>query len=105
MITAAADRTSFGCSNERDLTNFGEAFIRDALPEATSIRAAFEKARDSIAARERFEGLTPSLPTAYFGAAMEHKLDVEGPLFTGQTLPAHPSRACGQPRFQCYAVY
>jgi hypothetical protein len=77
ITAAAADRTSFGCSNDRDLTNFGEAFIRDALPEAPSIRAAFEKARDSIAAREHSEGLTPSMPTAYFGAAMEHKLEVE----------------------------
>lgn len=77
ITAAAAERTSFGCSNDRDLTNFGEAFIRDALPEAPSIRAAFEKARDSIAAREHSEGLTPSMPTAYFGAAMEHKLEAE----------------------------
>jgi hypothetical protein len=74
ITAAAADRTSFGCSNDRDLTNFGEAFIRDALPGAPSIRAAFEKARASIAARERSEGRTPSMPTAFFGAAMENKL-------------------------------
>ena len=77
ITAAAADRTSFGCSNDRDLTNFGEAFIRDALPGAPSLRAAFGRARDSIATREHAEGLTPSMPTAYFGAAMEHKLDVE----------------------------
>ena len=34
ITAAAADRTSFGCSNDRDLTYFGEAFFRDALPEA-----------------------------------------------------------------------
>jgi hypothetical protein len=28
IAAAAADRTSFGCSNDRDLTNFGEAFVR-----------------------------------------------------------------------------
>jgi Peptidase C13 family len=77
IAAAAADRTSFGCSNDRDLTNFGEAFIRDALPTAPSIRAAFEKARESIAARERAEKLTPSIPTAYFGTAMEEKLAAE----------------------------
>ena len=33
IAAAAADRTSFGCSNDRDLTYFGEAFYRDALPE------------------------------------------------------------------------
>jgi hypothetical protein len=75
ITAAAADRTSFGCSNDRDLTNFGEAFIRDALPGSSSIRAAFETAQASIAAREHAEGLTPSMPTAYFGAGMESRLE------------------------------
>jgi Peptidase C13 family len=75
VITAAApDRTSFGCSNDRDLTYFGEAFVRDALPGSPTLRGAFEQARASIAAREKAEGQTPSLPTAYFGTAMEEKL-------------------------------
>ena len=78
ITAAAADRTSFGCSNDRDLTNFGEAFIRDALPGVPSLRAAFEQARDSIAVREQSEGLTPSMPTAHFGAALEHRLEAEG---------------------------
>jgi hypothetical protein len=52
---AAADRTSFGCSNDSDLTYFGEAFYRDALPGARSMRAAFESAKAAIAARERRE--------------------------------------------------
>ncbi len=90
ITAAAADRTSFGCSDDRDLTNFGEAFIRDALPEAPTIRAAFEKARDSIAAREHSEGLTPSMPTAYFGAAMEHKLEVAGPSLHGTISSSTP---------------
>ena len=77
IAAAAAERSSFGCSDDRDLTDFGEAFIRDALPKAPSIRAAFDKARDSIAVREHTEGLTPSMPTAYFGAAMEHRLEIE----------------------------
>ena len=82
VITAAApDRTSFGCSNDRDLTYFGEAFIRDALPGSSTLRAAFEQARTSIAAREKAEGQTPSMPTASFGAAMEEKLQtLEKPL-------------------------
>lgn len=90
ITAAAAERTSFGCSNDRDLTNFGEAFIRDALPGASSIRVAFEKARDSIAARERFERLTPSMPTAYFGAAMEHRLEVEGGSLRGTDASSAP---------------
>jgi peptidase C13-like protein len=75
VITAAAsDRTSFGCSNDRDLTYFGEAFFRDALPEARSLRDAFERAKTAIALRERREHVDASKPQAYFGAEMEAKL-------------------------------
>ena len=74
ITAAAADRTSFGCSNDRDLTYFGEAFYRDALPTARTLREAFDTAKAAIAARERRERITPSNPQAYFGAEMEAKL-------------------------------
>lgn len=74
ITAAAADRTSFGCSNDSDLTYFGEAFYRDALPEARSLRDAFEKARSAIALRERREHVDASRPQAYFGAELEAKL-------------------------------
>ncbi len=74
ITAAAADRTSFGCSNDADLTYFGEAFYRDALPEARSLRDAFEKARSAVAMRERRERVDPSRPQAYFGAELEAKL-------------------------------
>jgi hypothetical protein len=74
ITAAAADRTSFGCSSDADLTYFGEAFYRDALPGARSIREAFDAAKSAIAARERAEGETPSNPQAYFGTAIEAKL-------------------------------
>jgi len=75
VITAAAPgRMSFGCNDKRELTNFGEAFYRDALPDAVSLRAAFEAAAANIASREQREGLLPSQPQAYFGAAIERKL-------------------------------
>jgi len=75
VITAsAADRTSFGCSNDRDLTYFGEAFYRDALPTAHSLREAFDTAKTAIAGRERREHVDASNPQAYFGRAMEDKL-------------------------------
>jgi len=79
VITAAAkDRTSFGCSNDSDLTYFGEAFYRDALPGAKSLRDAFEAAKKAIAAREHREHETPSNPQAYFGAEIEAKLAAMG---------------------------
>ena len=73
IAAAAADRTSFGCSDDRELTYFGEAFYRDALPAASDLKTAFEKASAEIAARERAEGKEASNPQAYFGrAVVEH---------------------------------
>ncbi len=74
ITAAAADRTSFGCSNDSELTYFGEAFYRDALPAARSLRDAFETAKKAIAARERSEHVTASDPQAYFGSTIEAKL-------------------------------
>ena len=74
ITAAAADRASFGCSSDSDLTYFGEAFYRDALPAARSLRDAFETAQTAIAARERSEHVTPSDPQAYFGPDIEAQL-------------------------------
>jgi hypothetical protein len=74
LAAAAPDRTSFGCSDERDLTYFGEAFYRDALPAAASLRDAFDEAERLIAEREAAEFVDRSRPTAFFGAEIERKL-------------------------------
>jgi hypothetical protein len=75
IITAAdAEHNSFGCADDRDLTYFGEAFLRDALPSAASLPAAFEKARDLIRKREGDEGKTPSNPQLFVGEEMAGKL-------------------------------
>jgi hypothetical protein len=74
ITAAAADRKSFGCDDRRQLTYFGEAFFRDALPGATSLRAAFDTARAEITRREKSLGALPSHPQARFGAEIEKKL-------------------------------
>jgi len=74
LTAAAADRTSFGCSDDRDLTNFGEAFYRDALPRSATLQEAFSQAAADIASREKHEGVRASHPQAFFGPAMEKKL-------------------------------
>ena len=75
ITAAAADKTSFGCSDDRDLTYFGEAFYRDALPNAPTLEDAFTRAKASIAARERSEHETPSDPQAFFGGELRAILD------------------------------
>jgi hypothetical protein len=80
VITASSKhRTSFGCSDERHLTYFGEAFFRDAFPAAPDLRAAAEATRRAIRSREREEKVTPSQPQSHFGAAIEPKLREWGP--------------------------
>ena len=75
ILTAASkSRTSFGCSDTRYLTYFGEAFYRDSLPGATQLRAAFETAKQEIRRREKEEGVRASQPQSYFGPLMEEKL-------------------------------
>jgi len=74
ITAAAADRTSFGCSDQRELTYFGEAFYRDALPGAPSLRAAFYSATAAISRREQQEEIRASRPQAHFGEAMERRL-------------------------------
>jgi hypothetical protein len=74
LTAAAADRSSFGCSDDNDLTYFGEAFYRDALPTAATLREAFETARAAIKRRELSEARIPSNPQGHFGAAIEKKL-------------------------------
>ncbi|HEY4974359.1 MAG TPA: C13 family peptidase, partial [Steroidobacteraceae bacterium] len=74
ITAAAADKTSFGCSDDRDLTYFGEAFYRDALPRAKSLQDAFALTRAAIATREQAEHVTASDPQAYVGAQIEQLL-------------------------------
>lgn len=68
VITASArDRSSFGCSAERDWTYFGEAYFAEALKHTTSFVTAFDEAAAAIAAREKREHKDPSEPQIWVG--------------------------------------
>lgn len=76
VVTAArADRKSFGCRDDRELTYFGEALFRDALPDSGSLLEAVERADALVSAREEAEEFTPSEPQTFVGAKMRVKLD------------------------------
>lgn len=88
VITASAgDKTSFGCSDARDLTYFGEAFYRDALPSSPDLRTAFQRARAGIERREAEEGIEASEPQAHFGPGIERHLRKLGA--AASAAPAH----------------
>jgi hypothetical protein len=74
MAAAAADRTSFGCSNDSDMTFFTDALFNQALRTERSLLPAFERARTLVSERERAEGFAPSDPQISLGAAIREKL-------------------------------
>jgi len=75
IITAAdARHSSFGCADDRDLTYFGEALLKDSLPGSCSIQQAFAQADRLVRRRESDEGDTHSNPQIYIGQRMRAKL-------------------------------
>ena len=77
IVTASdAEHTSFGCADDRDLTYFGEAFLKDSVPTTSSLEAAFKKATDLIQHRENAEHLEHSNPQFFVGPAIRQKLSL-----------------------------
>jgi Peptidase C13 family len=76
VITASdSEHSSFGCDDERDLTYFGEAFLKDSVPTTKTLEAAFRKAAGLIQERESSEHKTPSHPQMSMGVHMREKLE------------------------------
>lgn len=76
LIATASDaeHTSFGCADDRDLTYFGEAFLKDSVPTSASLEEAFKKAAGLIQHRETAEHLEHSNPQLYVGPAIRQRL-------------------------------
>ncbi|HEY9101663.1 C13 family peptidase [Chitinimonas sp.] len=68
ISAAAADKVSFGCSNEADFTYFGRAYFVDALRQTDDFIAAFDLARSVVAKREQQEGFEASDPQLAVGS-------------------------------------
>ena len=98
IFTAAAhDKKSFGCSDDREMTYFGEHFFAKALSQGGSLVDAFRVAQASLRARELEEQIEPSEPQMHMGAAMEAKLEtLEARLRrASQTMAQAPAPASG----------
>jgi hypothetical protein len=71
IITAAeADKTSFGCHDLAQMTYFGEAFFKDALPKSSSFVDSFYRARDIVRGREAKENIENSNPQLFKSQAI-----------------------------------
>ncbi len=75
VITAArADRTSFGCGANSDITYFGKAFFVEGLNQTDTFRGAFEIARQLIADWEAADEQQASEPQIASTPLIEAKL-------------------------------
>jgi len=75
ITSARADRTSFGCGADSDITYFGKAFLAEALNQTTSIREAFDLAKASVAKWEDEDKQEHSEPQIASTQSIETKLD------------------------------
>ncbi|OBX79898.1 peptidase C13 family protein [Moraxella atlantae] len=92
IITAsAADRASFGCTNDADFTYFGQAFFGDSLPKYHQFAPAFNDAKQLIAKREAKMGFAPSNPQWVIGKQMQARL----PMFEKALVPSLVSTPTG----------
>ena len=76
VITAArGDRTSFGCRDGAEWTEFGESFFDRAQRAEPDPRRAFPMAAEDVARKEAEDELTPSLPQISEGSEIGAVLD------------------------------
>lgn len=92
VITAsAADRASFGCNHDADLTYFGRAFFAESLREKNTFEEAFAYAAKRVSEKEALMGLTPSKPQMDVGSLMKTALpELEKALFENSQEPKAP---------------
>jgi hypothetical protein len=91
ITSARADRASFGCGADSDITYFGKAFLAGALNETTSITDAFARAKRSIGEWETRDGEEHSEPQIATTRSIEAKLATwERGLKAGPAVPFVP---------------
>lgn len=76
MSASSKDRKSFGCSDTSEMTYFGRAYFKEALPEARSFEEAFATSEALITQweKELDDEVTHSLPQISVGAAIKEYL-------------------------------
>ncbi|WGD49916.1 C13 family peptidase [Bradyrhizobium sp. CB1650] len=92
VLTAADENSpSFGCSNEREWTYFGDAFFNQSLAEGVSLEKAFEDAKLKVSEWEARDDISPSSPQGHFGASISATL-------AARLKPGNSARASAEER-------
>jgi len=74
ITSARTDRSSFGCSDDSEMTYFGRAYFQHALDRSASFSDAFVKAKEIVTAWEDRDHFEHSEPQIHSSAAIEAKL-------------------------------
>ena len=74
MTAADSHHSSFGCDDTRELTWFGEALLKDSLPQACSLTDAYRDMAALIKQRETEAEEIHSNPRLFEGARIANKL-------------------------------
>jgi Peptidase C13 family len=94
VLTAAdTDHPSFGCSDQRGWTYFGDAFFNRSLIPGEDLQQAFIDEKKTVGEWETDYGLTPSNPQGFFGRALTRELV---PLYLHPTSPTPMQSAAGR---------
>jgi hypothetical protein len=99
VLTAArADRTSFGCGADSEITWFGKAFLAEALNQTTDFIDAHARASAAISTWERDEKIEEaSEPQIEIGAEIAAQLERWRVQFEpGPSLPFAPAATTGE---------
>jgi hypothetical protein len=91
LTAASSTRTSFGCSDDRNWTYFGEALFEKALAQDGPLADAFLAAKATIANWEREQNITPSEPQMFVGEALAQRF----PSLVGKAPAEAPPSATG----------
>jgi len=93
IASARADRTSFGCGTESEITYFGKAFLAEALNQTTSIPEAFSLARTAVGKWEADDAVKEhSEPQMATSRSIEAKLERwRSQLEAGAAVPFAPA--------------
>jgi hypothetical protein len=74
LAAARADRSSFGCGSDADVTYFGRAWLVDALNRTADFIEAFKQASGEVSRWEQQDRLTPSEPQIDVGSGIANQL-------------------------------
>jgi len=94
ITSARADRTSFGCGADSDITYFAKAFFAEALNRTTSIPDAFAQAKKSVTEWEDANEDEHSEPQIATTRSIENKLEAwQKKLKPGEPVPFAPAES------------